>query len=72
MFDRPLDIVVSLETDGRYIARVPKLPGVLAYGRDADDAVQRVQAVALRFLTHLVESEGALLGWPFFKLPHAA
>ena len=34
------------ELDGRWIAEMPKLPGVMAYGATKRDALQRVHAVA--------------------------
>ena len=36
--------------DGRWIADVPDLPGVMAYGQTREDAISRVQALALRVL----------------------
>lgn len=36
------------EVDGRWIAEVLELPGVLAYGSTAADATRKVQALALR------------------------
>ena len=36
------------EDDGRWIAEVPELPGVLAYGSSSDEAVARAKALALR------------------------
>ncbi|MCX6364343.1 MAG: type II toxin-antitoxin system HicB family antitoxin, partial [Actinobacteria bacterium] len=41
-------IEVEQDTDGRWIAEVVELPGVLAYGSTQDDAVAHVQALALR------------------------
>ena len=38
------------EADGRWIADVPELPGVLAYGMSRDEAVRRAQALSLRVL----------------------
>jgi len=38
------------EDDGRWVAEVPELPGVLAYGATADEAMARVEALALRVL----------------------
>lgn len=38
------------EDDGRYLAEVPELPGVLAYGKTADDAKAKAEALALRVL----------------------
>jgi predicted RNase H-like HicB family nuclease len=43
-------IEIERETDGRWIAEVPDLSGVLAYGQTRDEAVARVQALALRVL----------------------
>ena len=36
------------EEDGRWIAEVTKLPGVLAYGETKQEALKRVTSVALR------------------------
>ena len=41
-------IELEQETDGRWIAEVVELPGVLAYGSTSDEATARVQALALR------------------------
>lgn len=38
------------EDDGRWLAEVPELPGVLAYGATRDEAMSRVQVLALRVL----------------------
>ena len=38
------------ETDGRWLAEIPQLPGVLAYGCTADEAMARVQVLGLRVL----------------------
>jgi predicted RNase H-like HicB family nuclease len=38
------------ETDGRWIAEISELPGVLAYGRTREEALAHVQALALRVL----------------------
>ena len=43
------------EEDGRWIAEVPKLPGVMAYGNTKREAAQRVYAIALRTLADKVE-----------------
>ncbi len=36
------------EIDGRWIAEIPELPGVLVYGATKDVAIQKAQALALR------------------------
>jgi predicted RNase H-like HicB family nuclease len=46
----PLTIEVEQEDDGRWLAEVPALPGVLVYGQTRREAVERVQALALRVL----------------------
>jgi len=38
------------EEDGRWLAEVPELPGVLAYGVTADEALAKAEALALRVL----------------------
>jgi predicted RNase H-like HicB family nuclease len=43
------------ETDGRWLAEVVELPGVLAYGSRQEDAVSRVQAPALRVVAERLE-----------------
>lgn len=46
----PLTIEVEQEDDGRWLAEVPELPGVLTYGQTRDEAIHRVQALSLRVL----------------------
>ena len=48
-------IETEQETDGRWIAEVPDLPGTLAYGASADQAITRVQALALRVVAERLE-----------------
>jgi len=43
------------EDDGRWLAEVLELPGVLAYGDSQDLAVSRVQALALRVIAERLE-----------------
>jgi predicted RNase H-like HicB family nuclease len=43
------------EDDGRWLAGVLEIPGVLAYGRTADEAISKVQALALRVLAEQLE-----------------
>ncbi|MCC6317155.1 MAG: type II toxin-antitoxin system HicB family antitoxin [Gemmatimonadaceae bacterium] len=50
-----LIIEIEPEADGRWLAEVPTLPGVMAYGTTRTDAVARVQAVALRVLAEKLE-----------------
>ncbi len=46
----PLTIEVEQEDDGRWIAEVPELPGVLAYAQTRQEAIDRAQALSLRVL----------------------
>jgi predicted RNase H-like HicB family nuclease len=48
-------IELDREEDGRWIAEVPDLPGVMVYGPDRATAVARVQALALRVLAERLE-----------------
>lgn len=48
-------IEIEEETDGRWIAEVTDLPGVMAYGVTRPDAVAKVQALALRALAERLE-----------------
>ena len=48
-------IELEQETDGRWIAEVIELPGVLAYGGTQDEAVARAQALALRVMADRLE-----------------
>jgi predicted RNase H-like HicB family nuclease len=43
-------VEIEQEEDGRYLAEVADLPGVMAYGETADLALAHVQALALRVL----------------------
>jgi predicted RNase H-like HicB family nuclease len=50
-----MTIEVELEADGRYLAEVVDLPGVLVYGKTRDEAIANVQALALRVLADRLE-----------------
>ena len=50
-----LAIELEREDDGRWIAEVPALSGVLAYGKSRDQDVAMVQALALRVLAEQLE-----------------
>ena len=43
------------EDDGRSLAEVLELPGVLAYGQTSDEAIARAQALALRAVADRLE-----------------
>ena len=48
-------IELEREDDGRWLAEVSALPGVMCYGRDRNDAVARIQALALRVIAERLE-----------------
>lgn len=43
------------EDDGRWIAEVPDLPGVLVYGTDKEDARKKAEALAFRVIADRIE-----------------
>jgi len=43
------------EDDGRWLAEILELPGALAYGRTVQEAVSKVQALALRIIADKIE-----------------
>lgn len=43
------------EEDGRWLAEVPQLPGVLAYGATAEEAMSKAEVLALRVLADRLE-----------------
>ena len=45
------------EEDGRWLAEVPEIPGVLAYGHSAEEAMAKAEALALRVLAERIESD---------------
>ncbi len=50
-----LSIELEREDDGRWLAEVPALAGVLCYGRSRDEAMARIQALALRVIAERLE-----------------
>lgn len=50
-----LTIEVEREDDGRWIAEVVEIAGAMAYGSTRPDAIQNVQALALRVLAERLE-----------------
>jgi predicted RNase H-like HicB family nuclease len=47
------------EEDGRWLAEVPELPGVLAYGATADEAMAKAEVLALRVIAERLENNEA-------------
>lgn len=50
-----LIVETEREEDGRWIAEVTELDGVLAYGQTRDEAIARAEALALRVLADRLE-----------------
>ncbi len=45
------------EEDGRWLAEVPEIPGALAYGTTANEAMAKAEALALRVLAERLEHD---------------
>ena len=50
-----LTLETEQEDDGRWLAEVPELAGVLAYGTTREEAMVRAEALALRVLAEQLE-----------------
>ncbi len=50
------EIECEQEEDGRWLAEVPQLPGALAYGSSANEAMAKAQVLALRVLAERLEN----------------
>lgn len=50
-----MKIEIEREDDGRWIAEVTELPGVMAYGQTRVEAVARAEALALRVMADRLE-----------------
>lgn len=48
-------IELELESDGRWLAEFLELPGVLAYGATAEEAVSKAEVLALRVIAERLE-----------------
>jgi len=53
-------VVFDREEDGRWIAEVPQLAGVMVYGKNKQEALLRVQALAYRVIADRIEEEKKL------------
>ena len=51
----PFTIEFEQEDDGRWIAEVVELPGVMAYGQTRQEAIDRVEILALRVVADRIE-----------------
>jgi predicted RNase H-like HicB family nuclease len=52
----PIRVEIEREEDGRVLASVPDLPGVMAYGSVEEEAVRKVKSIALQVLADRIES----------------
>jgi predicted RNase H-like HicB family nuclease len=53
-------IETERETDGRWLAEVPELPGALVYGQTREEAIARVEALALRVIADRLDNGEAV------------
>ena len=51
-----MKVEIEREEDGRWIAEIPELPGVMVYAESREKAVSKVEVLALRILAELLES----------------
>jgi len=52
-----MTIEIEREEDGRWIAEIPELPGVMAYGDTRKRAIAKAEALALRVMADRLEHE---------------
>jgi predicted RNase H-like HicB family nuclease len=52
----PIRVELARDEDGRILAAVPDLPGVMAYGSCEEEAVRKVKSTALQVLADMIES----------------
>ena len=50
-----MQIEIDQETDNRWIAEVPELPGVMVYGASRGEAISKAQTLALRVIADRLE-----------------
>ena len=50
-----MKVEIEQESDGRWIAEVPSLPGAMAYGQTRAEAVAKAEALVLRILADKLE-----------------
>ena len=60
------------EADGRWIAEVPELPGVMSYGTSKDEAIRKAETLALRVIAERIEQQEAKPTAIHIALPAAA
>lgn len=55
-----MKIEIEREDDGRWIAEVPELSGVMAYGGTRQEAVKKAEALALRVIADRLDHGEAI------------
>lgn len=55
-------IELDHEDDGRWLAEIPELPGVMVYGATQEQAISKVKALALRTMADQIENESPVSG----------
>jgi len=53
---QPIRVDIEREEDGRILASVPDLPGVMAYAATEDEAIRKVKSIALQVLAEMIDS----------------
>jgi predicted RNase H-like HicB family nuclease len=53
---QPIRVELEREEDGRYLASVPDLPGVMSYGSTEEESIRKVKTIALQVLADMIES----------------
>jgi predicted RNase H-like HicB family nuclease len=53
---QPIRVELEKEEDGRILASVPDLPGVMAYAATEEEAVRKVKSIALQVLADMIAS----------------
>ena len=61
-----MKIEIDREEDGRWIAEVPDLPGVMVYGQSRQEAISKAEALALRVIADRLDHGES--SPPFFVL----
>ena len=52
LYGARMKIEIEREEDGRWIAEIPELPGVMVYRDSRKEAISKAEALALRVLAH--------------------
>lgn len=60
--DKKMNLAIELEqeTDGRWIAEIDALDGVLVYGETREDAIRKVKTLAFRVIADRLENGESL------------